>query len=288
MKYIAKLLSALIILLYFGVDAQAQDVISAKELAKISKTEDVVIVSTRKAADYKKVHIKNAIHLNHKDLYKDGAVKSMLKSPDEIAKILGDKGIAADSKVVLYDGGSGKYSGRVYWILKYMGATDVKILDGHMKAWKAARKPITKNPAKTKATTFTPKVNKSILATMADVKKAAADKKAVILDVRSEAEYKGTKEGLKIKKGHIAGAKNLEFKQVLTDRALLKSKEELKTLFESVGITADTPVILYCESSVRAGVVYMALTSSLGYKNVKVYDGAFLEWESVASNKIEL
>jgi thiosulfate/3-mercaptopyruvate sulfurtransferase len=254
----------------------AQDVISVKEFLKIKGNDNVVLVSTRKTSDYAKVHIDDAIHVNHKDLYK-AEPKSTLKSATEIAKILGTKGISNTNTIVLYDNGSGKYSGRVYWILKYLGAKDVKVLDGHMKAWRMARKPVTKNPVKRKPTTFTIAVNKAAIANMVQVKKATNSSAAVVVDVRSADEYKGIKES-KLPKGHIPNSINLEFKKVMTTKSKLKSKEELQALFTAAGITKDKEVILYCESSVRAGIVYLALKSSLGYPKVKVYDGALFEW----------
>lgn len=254
----------------------AQDVISVKEFLKIKGNDNVVLVSTRKTSDYAKVHIDGAIHVNHKDLYK-AEPKSTLKSATEIAKILGTKGISNTNTIVLYDNGSGKYSGRVYWILKYLGAKDVKVLDGHMKAWRMARKPVTKNPVKRKPTTFTIAVNKAAIANMVQVKKATNSSAAVVVDVRSADEYKGIKES-KLPKGHIPNSINLEFKKVMTTKSKLKSKEELQALFTAAGITKDKEVILYCESSVRAGIVYLALKSSLGYPKVKVYDGALFEW----------
>lgn len=254
----------------------AQDVISVKEFLKIKNDDNVVLVSTRKATDYAKVHIEGAIHVNHKDLYK-AEPKSTIKSTAEIAKIFGDKGISNTNTIVLYDNGSGKYSGRIYWILKYLGAKDVKILDGHMKAWRMARKPVTKNPVKRKATTFNVAVNKAAIADIVQVKKASNSPAAVIIDVRSADEYKGIKES-KLPQGHIPNAINLEFKKVMDTKSMLKSKEELQALFNAAGVTKDKEVILYCESSVRAGVVYMALKSALGYPNVKVYDGALYEW----------
>jgi len=254
----------------------AQDVISVKEFLKIKDDANVVLVSARKPADYAKVHINGAININHKSLYK-AEPKSTLKSPAEIAKTLGEKGISNTNTIVLYDNGSGKYSGRMYWILKYLGAKDVKILNGHMKAWRMARKPVTKNPVKRKATTFTVNLNKASIANKAQVKKASTSPASIIVDVRSTDEYKGIKES-KLPKGHIPSAINLEFKKVMTSKSKLKSKEELQALFTTAGITKDKEIILYCESSVRAGVVYMALTSALAYPNVKVYDGALFEW----------
>jgi thiosulfate/3-mercaptopyruvate sulfurtransferase len=260
--------------------AKSQDLISAQELGKLYKSKDVVVVSTRKASDYKKVHVFGAVHIDHTQLYKDGPVKNMLKSPEEIAKIFGAQGISNAKKVVLYDDGTGKYAGRLYWIMKYLGAEDVKILDGHMDAWRAARKPVTKNPTKVTAATFTPKVNKSIIATMAEVKAGGA----TILDARSAAEYKGTAE-TELRKGHIPGAINIEFSQTMDAKGKMKSADELKKLFAKV--PKDKAVILYCESGVRAGIVYFALTSILDYTNVKVYDGAYLEWQANANNKVD-
>lgn len=261
----------------------AQDVISAPELAKIIKKENVVVVSTRTAADYKKVHIAGAVHIDHKSLYKEGAVKNMLNTPAAIAKILGDAGISESKKIVLYDDGSGKYAGRLYWILNYLGANDVVLLDGHMKAWRAARKPVTKNPANAKATKFTPKVNKAYLATMAEVK--SSNGSAAIVDARGADEYKGQAETT-LKKGHIPGAINLEFTNMMDAKGKLKSNDALQKIFNDAGITKDKKVILYCESGVRAGIIFLALKSALNYPNVKVYDGAYSEWQSVSSNKV--
>jgi thiosulfate/3-mercaptopyruvate sulfurtransferase len=74
---------------------------------------------------------------------------------------------------------------------------------------------------------------------------------------------------------------------ILLDDGTLKSAAELKAVFDNAGVTKDKTVIVYCKSSVRAGIIYMALTSVMGYANVKVFDGAFLEWQADASNKVE-
>lgn len=265
----------------------AQDVITAGELSKIVKKSEVVLVSVRTTADYKKVHITGAVHVDLKELYTNQPVESMLKPASDVASVLGANGISEKKQIVLYDDGTGKSAGRMYWILDYLGAPDVKILDGGVDAWKAARKPVTKNPTNVKAATFTPNVDKSKWAGISDVKKAVGSSSAVIIDARSPEEFKGTDQ-TDIRKGHIPGAVNIEFSKVLTADGKMKSADELKGLFEKAGITKDKEVIVYCKSSVRAGIIYMALRSVLGYSNVKVFDGAFLEWQSDASNKIEV
>lgn len=285
MKYL-NIVFAFLFVLSAGL-VQGQDIISAAETAKLMKKGDVVIVSTRTAADYKKVHITGAVHVSHSALYKDGPVKNMLNSPQAIAKVLGDAGISESKKIILYDDGTGKYAGRLYWILSYLGAKDVKILDGHMKAWRAARKPVTKNPTSVKAATFTPSVNKNLIATMSEVKSSIGSTTTAILDARSTAEFAGQSETT-LRKGHIPGSINLEYTNVMNAQGKLKSNEELQSLFSAAGITKDKKVIIYCESGVRAGILFLALKSALNYPNVKVYDGAYSEWQSVSSNKVEI
>lgn len=273
---------------FMGVQASwAQaDIISVKDYVKIMKDKNTLLISARKPADYKKVHIINAVNVDHKALYNNAPVKSVLKPAVEIAKILGSKGVSENKNIVIYDDGTGKYSGRLYWILKYMGAKNVKILNGHIDAWKAARKPVTRMPSKIKSVTFTANVNKEMNVDMAYVSKVVSNPNFVLVDVRSPEEYNGTKVS-KIRKGTIPGAVNLEYKHVINAKKMLKSKEELAKLFKSKGITANKEIILFCETSVRAGIVHLALTSVLDYPNVKVYDGAYYEWQNLAANKVK-
>jgi len=92
-----------------------------------------------------KVHIIDAVNVDVFNTFvKEGDIKGLLKTPEEIAKILGEKGLNADKKIIIYDNGKNINAGRLYWILKYLGYKDVKIMNGHMKAWRAARKPVTK------------------------------------------------------------------------------------------------------------------------------------------------
>ena len=136
-----KYISTLVIAFLISSLAIGQDLISAKELANKMKDDNVVVVDTRKTKDYNKTHIKGAIHLYQDDLNVKTPVKGVLKKPSELAAYFGSKGISEKDEIVLYCN-KGTNAGRVYWALKYMGAENVKILDGQMKAWKSARKPM--------------------------------------------------------------------------------------------------------------------------------------------------
>lgn len=276
----------LAVVLFVATAVSAQDLISATELAKISKNKDVVVICATSAKNYK-VHITGSVNVPHSSMYKGKPAEAYINTAAEMAKVLGAQGVTADKTIVVYDEGSAKYSGRMYWMLKYLGAPNVKMLDGNLKAWKAKRKPITGTPTKVTAATFSPKVDNSVLADMAEVKKASGSSSYVLVDARTPEEFAGTADSETLsRKGHIPGAVNVNHETVMDGKGLLKSTEELKALFEGKGITKDKTAIVYCETSVRAGVVYLAL-KGLGYPNVKVYDGAYLEWQSTASNKVE-
>ena len=257
MKKINLIIGFVLISLFIGQDMFAQ-LISAADL---SKAKGVVIVSARKASDYSKVHIKGAVNVDVATLESKGGIKGKLKSTSEMAKLLGAKGITRSSKIVVYDNGKNIRAGRLFWILKYLGATDVKILNGHMKAWKAARKPLTKVAPKVKAATFTPAVKANLYATKSYVKSKL--KTAIILDVQTAEEFA---------KGHINEAINIDHKKLLTADGKLKSKSQLTSIFNAAGVTSGKEVIIYCTSSARAGIVFIALKSVLKYPKVRGFE----------------
>ena len=278
-----------ILLVLFGTQAIWAGVIEAKELKRCTKeNENLVIISARNPDDYAKKHIDGAINLYHKELYRADGVDAMLKPAEEIAEILSVKGISPDSKIVIYDDGENKLAGRIYWILDYIGAKDVSILNGHLKSWAKIRGKVSKNPVSIESTEFTAALKNSVYASM-DYVKANKDKAGILLvDVRSQEEYDGKNEDEKLsRKGHIPGAIHFEYKNVLNDNGTLKIAEELSKVFNSAGITKDKEIILYCATSVRAGIVYMTLKSIMKFPNVRVYDGAFYEWESFTDNPVE-
>jgi len=252
------------------------DFVSAAEASKLMKDKNTVVISAQSQKNYKTSHVKNAIFIDHHDLYKTGKPEGIIKSTSDLAKYFGSKGVSDKNNILLYDDGTNKYSTRIYWILKYLGAPNVKVLHKDMGAWRKARIMITKSPTKTKTAVFTPKVNASIYADYNFVKANINKPNVVFIDVREITEFNGTSTK-PVSKGHLPGAVHIEWKQVEGEGGALLSQDKLNTLFTKNGVTKDKTVVLYCATSVRSGIVYVAL-KSIGYKNVKVYDGAYNEW----------
>ncbi len=122
---------------------------------------------------------------------------------------------------------------------------------------------------------------------IAEVKKATTNSNYVVIDARSEKEYKGLDKS-DLRKGHIPNAVHIEYKDLIAPNGKLKTADQLRTMYTAKGVTPDKTVIIYCKTSVRAAIEFAALNSILGYNNVKVYDGAFCEWCSDKSTEVVL
>jgi thiosulfate/3-mercaptopyruvate sulfurtransferase len=276
-----KRLSIIAALIIYTIGAAAQgDFISVKELAGKINSKDVIIIDARKDAEYKKVHIRNAISFPVEELSTTSPIEGILKSDAELCKIMGKHGVDFCKEIVLYCN-KGSNAGRMYWIMKMMGATNVKLLDGNLDAWKAARKPVTRMPKMPKKTTVNASLNRTSYLTMADVKSQKGKSNVVLVDARKDEYFNGTDPK---SKGHIEGAISINSDLMRDEKGLIKSAEELNKLFASKGVTKDKEIILYCQTSTRAGLLYTIMTTKLGYKNVKVYDGAYNEW--ITTNKV--
>jgi len=277
------ILNVLIIALIFVVGINAQgDLITAKQFKDLKKSSDnLTIIDASKTKLFKKAHIKGAISVPYKvlNLKKDeGAVSGLLKPTEDIAKLLGEKGISNTDMIVVYDEGSQKYSSRVYWVLKYLGAENVKLLHKENKSWRKARISLTSSIDKKDVKTFVINLNNDVFADMAFIE---ANKDIVVVDARGKKEFTGTGDSKKTKysKGHLPGAVNLLFKDVLNEDKSFKSVEDLTALVTPLGFNKEKTYVVYCKTGIKAAVVYNALKNVLQYPNVKLYDGAYLEWE---------
>jgi len=262
----------------------AQGLFDTKEFAKAAKDKNVKVISTQSVKNYKVSHIRNAIHIDIKALCKEGKPEGVLKTNAEIAQYLGDHGISNTNAIIIYDDGNNKSAGRLYWILKYMGVADVKILQKDMKAWRSARIPLTPAPTKASKTTFEANVDASIYVDTKWVKTNLSNADVVFVDARAPKEFTGA-DGKS--PGHIPGAINLEWKSFSVNGGVLKSNEDINKMLKAAGITSDKTVVLYCGTAVRAGLPFFVMTSLLDYPNVKVYDGAMNVWSLDAANPVE-
>ncbi len=265
-------LAGLVVVLYSSSLFAQGDIITAAEFMKLYKTDKtLVIIDASKASDYKKSHIKKAVNIPNKSLNQDGD-KGFLKTNAELATIFGNHGVSPNKTIVVYDGGAQKSASRVYWVLKYLGAKNVKILHKNMATFKKSRVPLTPMATKVKKATFTASVDDAIAANLTEVKSG----KYKLVDARDANEFAGTTDK---SKGHIPGAINISYKDVVDAKThVFKPKAQIESLVSKKGINPSDAVIVSCQSGKRAAVLYVVFADILGYENVRMYDGSYNDW----------
>lgn len=259
-------------------------VISANDFAAELKTNKNLVVIDVNAPDiYAKQHIQGAINVYVKDLYKSGPVEGQLKSNKELATIFGQKGVSNTAKIVVYEDGSNKHNSRVWYVLKSLGANDVSVLHVDVDQFKAAQIQFTATPATKSSTTFALAESNYKTYTMADIKQLPQG--TLLLDGREKAEFDGV-DAAKKSKGHIPGAVWMNFKEVLTPTGAYKSKDEIIATAAKFGATPEKPIVVYCNSGVKATVLFIAFKEIAGFQNVQYYAGSYADWVSKPENPI--
>jgi thiosulfate/3-mercaptopyruvate sulfurtransferase len=207
----------------------------------------------------------------------DTDLPHMLPSPAVFAQAAGQLGLARDATIVVYDA-HGIYSApRVWWTLRIMGYEDVFVLDGGLKKWRAEGRPTETAEAQPTPVHVTPAFEPSLVFDLTRVTEALAYDKAQVLDARSAGRFRGEapEPRATLRSGHMPGALNLPFNEVVNADGTLKSADELRAAFGHVDLAR--PIVTTCGSGVTASVLAIAL-ARLGRFDVAVYDGSWTEW----------
>lgn len=248
------------------------------------RLDDPSIVLVDMATDqtqYQRFHIPGAVYMPFGALVQRQRSGVTLRVPDQrLYQVLGFFGIDADKHVVVYDDMGGLNAGRLFWELERIGHEKVSVLEGGLVDWIQSGRKVESKPNEAKRVTYTPKNGKG-RANEADitmVKGASKEGSAALLDVRTPEEYNCDPRNKR--SGHIPGAKLWSWDQAVQFDNGFKPAPvpELMASLEAAGVTDKTkPVITYCRSGHRASQSYLALRS-LGFEDVRLYDGSMLEY----------
>ncbi|MEN2768803.1 sulfurtransferase [Ornithinibacillus xuwenensis] len=238
---------------------------------------------------YEKAHIPGAVYFDlEKDLSNDDVGKHGGNHPlpdmTILANKLGDAGIDQTTTVVVYDQANDMFSSRFWWLLHYMGHDNVYILDGGYEAWGKAGNSVTAAMPNYKPKTFKPNQRYQEVVDMQRIRDNIKDKTAILIDSRSPERYLGKTEPLYKKAGHIPGAKNYFWMDVLHEDGSWKTSEELEQHFGKLDKNAE--IIVSCGSGVSACPNIIGLKMA-GYQQIKLYPGSFSDWISYDDNKVE-
>jgi thiosulfate/3-mercaptopyruvate sulfurtransferase len=214
---------------------------------------------------------------------------------DQIQDLLARAGISPDTTVVLYGDSSNWFAAYAFWLLKYHGHKDVRLLNGGRQKWQAEGRPSsTERPNYPRSDYNLDGPDSSIRALRDFILPRVAQPGVALVDVRSPKEYKGEllapehlpQEGAQ-RGGHIPGAKNIVWSEAVREDGTFKPVEELQAIYGGQDVTPDKEVIAYCRIGERSSHTWFVLKYLLGYPQVRNYDGSWTEWGSLVDAPIE-
>lgn len=249
-----------------------------------------VDVNTR---SYDSGHIPGATGWNWKKELQD-QLRRTISSKEDFEALLSKSGISNDTAIILYGDNNNWFAAWAYWLLKYYGHEDVRILDGGRKKWEDENREFTTEETKVEPAEYTiGTLNEKYRAFRDDVAKTLGSQAHGLVDVRSPDEFTGKilappgLDELSQRAGHIPGASNIPWSKAVNEDGTFKSKEELKALYEGQGITPDKEIISYCRIGERSAHSWFVLNELLEYPNVRNYDGSWTEWGNLIDAPIE-
>ena len=239
-------------------------------------------------------HIPGAIALDwHTDL--QNPVERDFVDKAGFEALMSRSGISNDTTVIFYGDRNNWYACYTFWLFKYFGHADARVMDGGRAKWEAEGRSYTREASNHTATSYTAQeADDSIRAFRDDVLDFVKTGSGGLVDVRSPQEYTGEvihmigypQEGAQ-RGGHVKGARNIPWAKAANADGTFKSAVELQELYANEGITMERPTIAYCRIGERSSHTWFVLTYLLGFPNVRNYDGSWTEYGSLVNVPIE-
>ncbi|MCW2750172.1 MAG: sulfurtransferase [Aeromicrobium sp.] len=183
-------------------------------------------------------------------------------------------GIGEGDAVVAYDDNGGLAAARAWWLLRWAGLSDVRLLDGGLSAWTAAGGELETDDVVPESGDVTLRTGNLPTIDM----DGAASFEGVLLDARAGERYRGEVEPIDPKAGHIRGAVSAPTTDNLDGDGRFRTPGELRHRFEQLGVRDGVDVAAYCGSGVTAAHEIAAL--SIAGLDAALYPGSWSQWSN--------
>lgn len=248
------------------------------------------VLDTRPLAKYLAGHIPGAIRLSDEAVREaSGSLPTAMLPSDRLAELFGRLGVVDDKPALVYSDHEDPLAATLvaYALLK-AGHPHVRVLDGGFTAWQGS------GPATQDFTTVTPRLwtrspNTTLAATLDDVREALRTEEVALIDARPPKFYRGEGKAWK-RNGHIPGATNLDWHTLVNadNESLMKAPAAIRDVIKASKASPDDPTIVYCGTGREATLLFLTLRTAPGWRNVRLYEGSWTEYQSHADLPAEI
>jgi len=257
-------------------------------------TDGIVLIEVDEdTTAYDKGHIRGAIKLDWTTDLQD-QVRRDFVNKRQFEALLSARGVGNDDTVVLYGGNNNWFAAYAYWYFKLYGHQSVKLMDGGRKKWELDSRELTDESVTRPATSYSAQEQDRSIRAFRDDAIAAIGVQNLI-DVRSPDEYAGRllapahlPQEQAQRAGHIPTSLNVPWSKNCNDDGTFRSDDELRKLYDEVGIDDSRDTIALCRIGERSSLTWFVLNELLGFKNVKNYDGSWTEYGSLVGVPVAL
>jgi len=272
--------------------------IEPNDLVKLISSSGAIIIDCRFTltdvmwgqSEYDKRHIPGA-HYAHLDLDLSAPVKPgktgrhPLPRRDHLASLLGKWCVHSESTVVVYDQSNGGIAARAWWLLKWAGVGDVRLLNGGWARWTRNGLPVDDAQPAECAGVYDFHHDKMPIIEMTDVEAFSEGHENVLIDARASERYAGITEPIDPVAGRIPGAVNMPWMSNVQDDGVWIAKEQIRQHFADMQVEKGKSVAVYCGSGVTACHLAFAYEyADLGVATL--YPGSWSEWITQPGNPI--
>ncbi|GAB2911789.1 rhodanese-like domain-containing protein [Paralcaligenes ginsengisoli] len=272
------------------VSFAATPLVTPPELNTLLADPSVRVIDIRPAPAYKANHIPGALSAPYAQWRGPASNPGQLPPLAKLTSLVQGLGLNADSHAVVVSSGADSTdfggSARVYWTLKYLGLTNLSILNGGVKAWAGAALPQNQTVASVAASTYTPTLDQSLIATREHVAAQVDNPKTRLIDARPANYFLGDVRAPAAKvAGTIHNAINLEnSKWFKPGTSIFVSPEEAKKIAARSEPKPADETISFCNTGHWAATDWFALSEVVGQKNVKLYPASLVDWTQASAS----
>ncbi|MBT6585191.1 MAG: sulfurtransferase [Gammaproteobacteria bacterium] len=241
-----------------------------------SESTEYLVVDLCRDENYQRHHIPGAVHISPSELV-SGAKPAVGKLPpiDRLENLLSRIGYDPGKHIIAYDDEGGGWAGRFIWTLDVVGHKMSSYLNGGLIAWADDQLPLTASATKNKNTSVSLTIHPEFLVEKEEVLASLDDANTQIWDARSAEEYQGEKT-FAARGGHIPGAINLDWLELMDRQKGLRLRQDIADLVSAKGFDSSNRIITHCQTHHRSGLTY--LVGKILDLDIKAYHGSWAEW----------